>query len=280
MLGGRMKYVVCAGALLDEQLYNYIQTVTGIHIIQGYGLTEGLAVLQSLNKKKYSCGTCMNGMEIKLVDVPKMNYYTSKRCGEILIRGKNVFQGYYNDKEETNNAFDKDGYFITGDIGRVDKNNAITIIDRKKDIFKLAQGEYICPSKIQEAYKSYIPLKDVYVHGENQKSFLVAIGFFELSSIAAWCKNNFSDCNFGEDLSLQEAEKILNSAPAYKFLCNDLESTARDYNLKGFEMVKAWHFKCEIPTVENKLLTSTLKHKRFAFEERFSKEFENLYAKC
>ena len=89
---------------------------------------------------------------IKLASVPEMNYYAKEDVGEICMKGFNIMTGYYRNEEKTKDTIDADGWLHTGDIGRWNKDGTLSIIDRKKNIFKLAQGEYIAPEKIENVY--------------------------------------------------------------------------------------------------------------------------------
>ncbi|XP_005431638.1 long-chain-fatty-acid--CoA ligase 5-like, partial [Geospiza fortis] len=96
-----------------------------------------------------------------------MSYFSSNNEGEVCIKGPNVFKGYLKDPEKTAEAIDKDGWLHTGDIGKWLPNGTLKIIDRKKNIFKLAQGEYIAPEKIENVYIRSAPVAQVFVHGES-----------------------------------------------------------------------------------------------------------------
>ena len=141
-------------------------------ILEGYGLTEttaGMCVTTADEKTSGHVGYVKKNCEFKLVDVPDMDYTSEDRDerggpaprGEICMRGPCVFVGYYKDgtrffiilEPKTREAIDADGWFHSGDIGLVMPNNALKIIDRKKNIFKLQHGEYVAPEKIENVYK-------------------------------------------------------------------------------------------------------------------------------
>lgn len=120
-LGGNVKVIVCAGALLDRSVASFIERTTDARVIQGYGMTEGLCFLAHLTDKEFHCGRPMPGMKAVLKDVPDMDYWSEKNQGEICYKGTNCFAGYYHNKEETDKSFDSDGYLMSGDIGQIDE---------------------------------------------------------------------------------------------------------------------------------------------------------------
>ena len=131
-------------------------------------------------------GGLNGGIELKLVDVPELGYTSKDKNpitkineprGEIYIRGSLVFDGYYKDKEKTNEAIDKDGWLHSGDIGIIMTlhGNALKIIYRVKNNFKLSQGEYIAPDKITNFLSLSKYINQIFIYGETLKSYLVAI---------------------------------------------------------------------------------------------------------
>lgn len=127
----------------------------------------------------------MPGVEFKVLAVPDMNYNIGDKDeqgrqtprGELLIRGSGIFQGYYKEEEKTKEAKDKDGWLATGDIVRLNPNGSISIIDRKKNIFKLAQGEYVAAEKLEIGYRLMAEVEEAFIYGDSLESTLVVIIF-------------------------------------------------------------------------------------------------------
>ncbi|KAH0509918.1 Long-chain-fatty-acid--CoA ligase 6 [Microtus ochrogaster] len=182
---------------------------------------------------------------IKLVDAEELNYWTSKGEGEICVKGPNVFKGYLKDGDRTKEALDSDGWLHTGDIGKWLPEGTLKIIDRKKHIFKLAQGEYVAPEKIENIYIRSEPVAQVYVHGDSLKAFLVGIVVPDPEVMPAWAQKKGIKGTFQE-------------------LCKN--------------KVKAIHIHCDMFSVQNGLLTPTLKAKRPELREYFKKQIEELYS--
>jgi long-chain acyl-CoA synthetase len=155
-LGGRVRLMITGAAPLSEEVYRFLQIAFCVPVLQGYGLTETAAALSLTRPDDFSTGhvgSPILSVEVRLADVPEMNYSSKNDppTGEVCVRGNNVFKGYYKNEAQTN-ADVKDGWFHTGDVGRWNPNGTLSIIDRKKNIFKLAQGEYVAAEHVEAQY--------------------------------------------------------------------------------------------------------------------------------
>ncbi|KAF2981210.1 hypothetical protein EK904_014561 [Melospiza melodia maxima] len=188
---------------------------------------------------------------------------------QVCIKGPNVFKGYLKDPEKTAEAIDKDGWLHTGDIGKWLPNGTLKIIDRKKNIFKLAQGEYIAPEKIENVYIRSAPVAQVFVHGESLRSFLIGIVVPDAEMLP----------EFAAKLGVKGSFEELCKNPAVKkAILDDMIQLGRQAGLKSFEQVKDLYIHTELFSVENGLLTPTLKAKRGDVVKFFQKEIEALYS--
>lgn len=164
--------MLVGSAPLSGNVLTFMRCAMGCLIVEGYGQTECCAPISLTVQGDHipehvgpPVGCCM----VKLVDVPDMEYYASKGQGEVCVKGTNVFIGYYKDPEKTKEVIDDQGWHHTGDIGMWLPNGTLKIIDRKKHIFKLSQGEYIVPEKIENAYIRSQYVQQVFVIGESLK---------------------------------------------------------------------------------------------------------------
>ncbi|KAG8431072.1 hypothetical protein GDO86_019463 [Hymenochirus boettgeri] len=177
-MGGRVRVMVTAAAPISEDILFFLRAALGCQIFEAYGQTEcaaGCTFTTPGDWKAGHVGAPLPCNLVKLVDVPDMNYFVSNGEGEVCIKGTNVFKGYLKDPEKTAETLDSDGWLHTGDIGKWLSNGTLKIFDRKKNIFKLAQGEYIAPEKIENVYVRSSPVAQVFVHGDSLKAIKTAI---------------------------------------------------------------------------------------------------------
>jgi long-chain acyl-CoA synthetase len=174
--------------------------------------------------------------EVKLVDVPELNYFATDKPhprGEICIRGASVIPGYLKDEAKTRETIDEEGWLHSGDIGVLNENGTFTIIDRKKNVFKLSQGEYIAAENIEGKFLSKVPfIQQIFVHGDSHENCLVAIVIPDAESFIPFVNK-----------VLETANVRLGDQPAYKRICNDpklrkavlkeLIRAGKDAGLKG-----------------------------------------------
>ncbi|KAL4444107.1 hypothetical protein ABPG75_011844 [Micractinium tetrahymenae] len=260
-LGGRVRFIVSGGAPLAPHVEDFCN-VCMAPLLQGYGLTETTAasfVMLPTPKMSYTVGPPLAATEFRLESVPELKYEAtdSPPKGEICIRGPMVFAGYYKDPEKTKGEFDAEGFFHTGDIGTIDSQGCLKIVDRKKNIFKLAQGEYIAVEFLEQQYSSSELVEQIWVYGSSLESSLVAV---------VVPKKAFTDQH--PDLASPDAKKAM---------LQELQSVQKGKRLKGFEAIRGVHLTNEPFSIENDLMTPSMKLKRPQLQQRFQKEIDALY---
>jgi len=205
----KLKYMLVASAPIDPEVLDFFKVVLSCPINEAYGMTEETgAVTYTSLQDCYSghVGGPITAMEIKLIDVPELNYYTTDKNekgeleprGEVCARGYCVFKGYLCMKEETDESLDKDGWIHSGDIGVMVNNEKLKIVDRRKNIFKLSQGEYIAPEKVENVMKLSKYAVQSFVYGKSTKSFVLALIIVDkdaMLKLAAELKAEFVDPN-------------------------------------------------------------------------------------
>ncbi|NWQ74434.1 ACSL1 ligase, partial [Columbina picui] len=271
-LGGKVRLMVTGAAPVSASVLTFLRAALGCQFYEGYGQTECTAGCSLSVPGDWTAGHVGAPMPcsiIKLVDVQEMNYLAAKGEGEVCVKGPNVFRGYLKDPEKTAEALDKDGWLHTGDIGKWLPNGTLKIIDRKKHIFKLAQGEYIAPEKIENVYLRCEALAQVFVHGESLQAFLVAVVVPDQDILHSWAKRKGFEGSY---------EELCKNKDVKKHILEDMVRVGKESGLKSFEQVKDIVVHPEMFSIENGLLTPTLKAKRPELRKYFQSQIDELYA--
>ncbi len=257
-LGGNIITLVSGSAALSQRL-NTMFHAAGIPILEGYGLTETSPVIAVNSFEHTKLGSV--GRPIKNIDVK------IQEDGEITVKGPTVTQGYYKDEKQTKEAFTEDGYFRTGDIGMLDKDNFLFITDRKKEMFKTSGGKYVAPQVIENLAKASQFIEQIMVVGDGEK-MPTALVQPDFEFVKSWASKN--NLNIGSS-----PEEIASS----KELKAEIEKEISKINahLGKWEQVKKIELTPEIWTEDNGLLTPTLKLKRKAIKEHFIRLYDKLY---
>ena len=260
-LGGNIKAIICGSAPLQEK-YATIFTNAGVPVLEGYGLTECSPVVSVVPLRKQDfragcVGKLLQSVQAKIAD-----------DGEILIKGPNVMLGYYKNEEETKKSFDEDGWLLTGDIGEFTADGFLKITDRKKELFKTSGGKYVAPSPIENKLKESFFVENVALIGDGEKfvSALVLPNFEELQD---W--SNKKGISY-----LENAELIQNQLvkQLYQDIINDF-----NVNFGKVEQVKHMELLADEWSVENGLLTATMKLRRKLIKEKYSTLINSIYKK-
>ncbi|XP_070544935.1 long-chain-fatty-acid--CoA ligase 1-like [Ptychodera flava] len=271
LLGGRVQCMFNGAAPISDETMEFLRVVFGTHVLNGYGQTEsGVASTLTLpgDHTTGHVGPPLPCNMIKLVDVAEMEYFASNNQGEICFKGYNIFQGYLNDPEKTKEALDEDGWLHSGDIGEWLPNGTLKLIDRKKHIFKLAQGEYLAPERIESIYVRCPLVLQAYVHGDSFKSYAVGIVVPDPDELLKWAKEN------GMSGSLEE---LCRNTTVKKTILDQMHQAGKESGLKSFEQVKDIYLSAEQFTMENDLLTPTSKSKRPSLRKHFAEQIQAMY---
>ena len=248
--------MVSGGSALNFEVGLYL-TALGLPLLQGYGQTETAPVVSAnppLKIKLDTVGPVFKNTEVKIAD-----------DGEILVKGENVMNGYWNDPESTSSTIN-DGWVRTGDIGEFDKDNYLKITDRKKDIIVNAGGDNISPSKIEAKLDIQPEISQSMLYGD-YKNYLVAIIVPNKEESLIWAKKNNKDENLSTLIKDKEFIKMIK------------ESTQRvNNNLSAIEQIRKFILIDHEFTIENEMMTPSMKVRRFKVKDKYKDELEKLYS--
>ena len=190
------------------------------------------------------------------------------------MRGPSIFPGYFKLPEKTAEAIDAAGWLHTGDVGEWTPSGCLRIIDRKKNIFKLAQGEYVAAEKIENVCARCQLIAQCFVYGDSLQSWLVGIVVPDPDEVAIWLKaENLPQQSLEELLKVPQTEARLNRA-----ILAQIVAAAKGAKLAGFEIVKRVHLEREMWSAENGLLTPTFKLKRNEAKLKYKEAIASMYA--
>ncbi len=278
MFGNKLKTILCASAPMPKELADDFKVFLSIPIIEGLGMTElsGSAFCTNYHDlTNFTAGGVTGGAKMIIKSVPDLGYTIDDvidgvNCpaGEICLKGPLIFNGYYKNDEENEKAFDKDGYFHTGDVGRIFPNlgNGLKIVDRVKEIFKLSQGEYIIPAKLESVYAKSTFIQQIMIYGNSSMNNIIAI----------ICPEK-KHCAEAMNISVEELSKNEENEELKKLIINDLLKLALQANFNGLEKVKYVMITFEGFTVGNSCMTPTMKIVRKKVELKFKERIDALY---
>ncbi|KHN80059.1 Long-chain-fatty-acid--CoA ligase 5 [Toxocara canis] len=261
-MGGRVRVITVGSAPTAKEVLSFARAALGCIVVEGYGQTECSAAASAQMEGDPSVGHVgipLMCNAIKLVDVPELEYYAQDNVGEICVRGYNVFKGYYKNEEATKEALDADGWLHTGDIGQWNANGTLS-------------GEYIAPERIENVYVQSKLIAQLFVHGESLKSCLVAIVVPNEEVLRKVVVDTL-------DLRDATFEELCSNIVVKKMILDDMFEIGKKAGLFSFEQVKDIFVSSEQFTVENDLLTPTLKGKRPNIKKHFATQLAEMYSK-
>ena len=253
--GGRLKAMVSGGAPLNFEVGLFFQAL-GLPVLQGYGQTEASPVISANVPGRASIETVgppLAGVEVRIAD-----------DGEILVRGENVMKGYWRDDEATA-ATIIDGWLHTGDIGDIDLHGRLRITDRKKDIIVNSGGDNISPQRVEGIVMLEPEIGQILVYGD-KRPYLVALVVADREISHAFARQH----------GLENDPAILREYPEFRDMVA-LAMKRANANLSTIERIRRYHLMHEPFTVDNGMMTPTLKLRRPIIIERLSETIEDLY---
>ncbi len=258
-LGGKHLLIVSGGAALQPRLARMF-TCAGIDVLEGYGLTETSPVIAvndlTENGRMFgTVGLILEDVTVKIAD-----------DGEILCKGPNVMKGYYKEPEMTNLAIDAEGWFHTGDLGRLEPEGHLKITGRKKELFKTSFGKYISPQPIEDTFKESLFIDQIVVVGEHQK-FAGALIVPDFAFLKSYC--TVKEIPYTTNAGMINLPRIRKR----------FQTEVNKYNkcLGDTEKIKSWDLLDAEWTFETGEITPTLKLKRNVIAEKYSAQIEKLF---
>lgn len=262
--GGKLKGIVVGGAHLRPDLSHLLE-VAGIRIREGYGMTETSPII-TVNRFEpgmHKIGTV--GLPLSNVEI-KLDHNDGEMGGEIIVKGPNVTSGYYKHPELNEELFDDDGWLKTGDIGTLDDKGFLTITDRKKNIFKTSAGKYVAPQLLENLFQKSLYLNQILIIGFH-KPYITALVVPNYFALEKWAADN--DIHWTSPTYMAHNIKVREK----------IEEDIKEVNdtLPKFKRIIKFELLDEEWTIENELLSASLKPRRKEIESRFSKQIEEMY---
>jgi long-chain acyl-CoA synthetase len=245
-----------AGARLSDEITLFFKSI-GVPIVYGYGLTESTATVSCFDYKDYVIGTVGSIMPDVEVKIGEEN--------EILLKGKTIFPGYYNNPQANSAAFTEDGWFRTGDAGYI-KDNNIIMTERIKDMFKTSNGKYIAPQEIETRLGLDKYIEQVAVIGD-ERNYVTAIIAPSIPALEEYAKKN--------KIAYENIDDLLKSTEINEFL--QIRIAEQQKGMANYEMIKRFILIKKSFAIESGELTNTLKIRRTVIMQKFKTQIEEMY---
>ncbi|KAI5957838.1 FAA4 [Candida theae] len=262
--GGRVRYTMNGGSAISIDAQTFVSTLIAPMLL-GYGLTETCAMCNLVEPKHFQLGTLgslVGSVTVKLVDVADAGYYAKDNQGEILIKGGPVVKEYYKNEKETKEAFTEDGWFKTGDIGEWQSDGGLKIIDRKKNLVKTLNGEYIALEKLESVYRSNPLVLNLCVYADQTKVKPIAIVVPQENVL--------------QQLGL-DSSTAYDDPKVVSKVVSSLNATGKSQGLNGIEFLQSVVLVHDEWTPENGFVSSAQKLQRKKILKTYESEVKKAY---
>jgi long-chain acyl-CoA synthetase len=256
-LGGSIRFMVSGGAPISLKILEFFHAA-GILVFEGYGLTETTAITTANRVEDYKLGTVgkpIPGVEVRIAE-----------DGEILVRGPNIFKGYFKDPEKTAEAIDNEGWFHTGDVGEVDESGYLRITDRKKDLIITAGGKNVAPQNIENLIKGHPLISQVMVYGDRRK-YLTALITLDIEEARI----------FGQERGIvfTSLSAFVEHPDVQNFIQARIEE--KNQELARYEQIKKFKILPQDFSTQEGTLTPTQKVRRRGVTEKYQTILDQMY---
>ncbi|MDA2891114.1 thioester reductase domain-containing protein [Mycolicibacterium sp. BiH015] len=249
LLGGRYVTALSGSAPLSAEMKRFVEDLLDLHLVDGYGSTEAGAVFVDGQVQRPPV------IDYKLVDVPDLGYFRTDRPhprGELLVKSESLFPGYYKRPEVTAEMFDEDGYYRTGDIVAETGPDQLVYLDRRNNVLKLSQGEFVTVSRLEAVFGDSPWIHQIYVYGNSSRPYLLAV--------------------------VVPTEAALAHDDVQALISESLQNVAKTAGLQSYEIPRDFLLETTPFTLENGLLTGIRKLARPKLKERYADRLETLYS--
>ncbi|MFI5781951.1 carboxylic acid reductase [Nocardia sp. NPDC051570] len=253
-LGGRLVAALSGSAPLSQEMRAFMESTLALHLIDGYGATEtggGILIDNEIQRPPV--------LEYKLVDVPELGYFSTDQPhprGELLVRATTLIPGYYKRPELNEQIFDENGFYRTGDVMAELGPDRLVYLDRRNNVLKLSQGEFVAVSKLEALFTSSPLVRQIYVYGSSERSFLLSVIVPTDDAVAAYPDT--------AELRVAVGASVL--------------KVAKDAQLNSYEIPREFLLETEPFSMDNGLLSGIGKLLRPKLKDRYGERLEQLYA--
>src|SRR6478609_9204185 len=252
LLGGRFISAMTGSAPISSDMKAFVESLLDVHLTDGYGSTEAGAVFVDGQVQRPPV------IDYKLVDVPDLGYFSTDRPhprGELLVKTENMFPGYYKRPEVTAGVFDADGYYRTGDVVAEVAPRRLEYIDRRNNVLKLAQGEFVTVAKLEAVFGNSPLVRQIYIYGNSAHPYLLAVA-----------------------VPTEEALASNDIATLKPLIADSLQNVAKEAGLQSYEVPRDFVIETTPFTLENGLLTGIAKLAWPKLKQHYGHRLEQLYA--
>lgn len=281
IVGGKIRLLLSGGAPLAPDTHDFVRCALDLPLVQGYGLTESCACGTIMDADEISLGSAgppLQGVQIQLVNWDEGNYTVNDQPnprGEIVIGGGNVASEYFRQPEKTKEDFFQDEtgrrWFRTGDIGQMNPDGTLKIVDRKKDLVKLHHGEYVSLGKVESLLKTHPLIDNICVYGDSMESFVICLVMPD--------RNKLTEMAEKLNIATESFEEMCKDTTLNAEVVKELQSHGKKVKLERFEIPGAVGLCPELWTPESGLVTAAFKLKRKPIQDYYQKELKQMYEK-